>query len=202
MLNTYIDKNTLPHNSLNCLLHDVWEPWARKYNIKPYYHWTYAPVDWNVFLEFSCSIPNEQALDKLKALSPIIEIGSGSGYWAYLLTHKGADVVAVDNHTEHLWTYGNDWRTMWFDKTIEADGYKFLQDNNGMSERTLFLCWPRVDTDILSMFRGRNFVLICRPYIDPIWFAMRTQNKWRCLEIVYLPNWLERRDQMMIFKRR
>lgn len=35
---------------------------------------------------YSCVIANENALETIAKYSPIIEIGAGSGYWAYLLT--------------------------------------------------------------------------------------------------------------------
>ena len=46
--------------------------------------------------KFSYAIPNDEALDLILSYSPIVEMGAGLGYWAYLLDQKGCDIVAYD----------------------------------------------------------------------------------------------------------
>jgi hypothetical protein len=45
---------------------------------------------------FGYAVPTEEALAALAALSPLLEIGAGVGYWAALLRGRGADVLATD----------------------------------------------------------------------------------------------------------
>ena len=45
---------------------------------------------------FAFAVPNDAALDALASLSPLLEVGAGTGYWAALLRRRGADVVATD----------------------------------------------------------------------------------------------------------
>jgi hypothetical protein len=46
---------------------------------------------------FGFAVPNDAALDALAALSPLLEVGAGVGYWAALLrATRGADVLATD----------------------------------------------------------------------------------------------------------
>ena len=42
------------------------------------------------------SIPCSEAVDALRPLSPLVEIGAGTGYWSALLRNAGLDIVATD----------------------------------------------------------------------------------------------------------
>lgn len=85
---------------------------------------------------YSWAIPHEGALRTLLALSPLVEIGAGGGYWAHLLRQRGGDVVAYDrapgtNHwVKRLWTH------------VEVGGARPAGDH---PDRTLLLCWPPYD---------------------------------------------------------
>jgi hypothetical protein len=41
-------------------------------------------------------LPEPHLLDVVKRYSPLVELGAGRGYWAYLLNLVGADVIAYD----------------------------------------------------------------------------------------------------------
>jgi hypothetical protein len=84
------------------------------------------------------AIPNTSAIQTLLSLGPIIEIGAGTGYWAYILTKHGGDVIAYDMQDSH-----------------EGQCYRFrhsLVQNGGVeqiqqkchSHRTLLLSWPDI----------------------------------------------------------
>lgn len=50
---------------------------------------------------FSWAIPNTEALLRMVETNPrIVEVGSGSGYWAALLTKLGANVTALDDFSD------------------------------------------------------------------------------------------------------
>lgn len=49
-----------------------------------------------VIRDFGFALPCREAIDKLKALSPIVEVGAGTGAWAALLAKNGADIIATD----------------------------------------------------------------------------------------------------------
>lgn len=59
--------------------------------------------------KYSWAIPNDAALEAIAALGPIVEMGSGAGYWASLLRERGVDVVAYDAKPyRNLWIQGVD----------------------------------------------------------------------------------------------
>jgi hypothetical protein len=78
---------------------------------------------------YSWAIPNEEAVDTLRSLSPLIELGAGSGYWAWLLRQAGADVIAFDQNPKAPphWT------------SVEEGDEGVIESH---PHRTLFLCWP------------------------------------------------------------
>lgn len=93
--------------------------------------------------KYAFSIPTLGVLRKIAPLSPLVEIGAGSGYWAMCLASLGADILAFDARVpgeNHPWDWrgGNAWHEdTWF-AVEEGDAY-----TAGLyPERTLFLCWP------------------------------------------------------------
>lgn len=95
-----------------------------------------------------------------------MEIGSGNGYWAFLLRKLGLTVYAVDN--QHSL-----WRTTWISDTIIKDGVKFLQNpptnlptspgERGCCDSILLLVYPQVGGDftgkIIRAFEGDTIVV-------------------------------------------
>ncbi|AGM11393.1 AdoMet-MTase [Halogranum tailed virus 1] len=78
---------------------------------------------------YSWAIPNEEAISYIAELSPIVEIGAGKGYWAWMLQDAGASVRPIDiDPPEETWT------------TVYEGTEEMLQRING--EPTLLLCWP------------------------------------------------------------
>lgn len=92
---------------------------------------------------YAFPIPTADILDALLAHAPIVEIGAGSGYWAWCLSQLGASVVAYDTLVPGE---GSEWdpfsRNAWFDDTwfgvIEGDESAAARH----PDRSLFLCWP------------------------------------------------------------
>ncbi|KAF3906646.1 hypothetical protein ABW20_dc0109527 [Dactylellina cionopaga] len=90
----------------------------------------------------------------IKALSRkrrVIDMGSGNGYWTYMLRRAGLTVAAVDN-MQSLW------RTIWVDDTVVEDGIKYLKNNNSGKDDLLLLVYPIVSLDftkqILAEYAG------------------------------------------------
>ena len=51
--------------------------------------------------KYAWAIPTEAVLATVAKYSPLIEIGDGTGYWAYLLAKLGADIICYDTHVEN-----------------------------------------------------------------------------------------------------
>jgi hypothetical protein len=46
--------------------------------------------------QYGFSIPCKEAVEAVATLSPLVEVGAGSGYWSRFLRAAGADIVTTD----------------------------------------------------------------------------------------------------------
>lgn len=49
-----------------------------------------------IIQQFGFALPCREAINALKTLSPIVEVGAGLGAWAHILAGNGVDIVATD----------------------------------------------------------------------------------------------------------
>jgi len=116
---------------------------------------------------FGCAVPSYESLEVIKQIASgdkrtgrekrvILEMGSGNGYWTYMLRRMAVEVTAVDNEQSA-------WRTMWIGDTIIADGEKYLKENKGCRTAVLLMVYPIVGADftakILSAYIGDTVVV-------------------------------------------
>ena len=157
---------------------------------------------------YAWAIPTEDALKVICKYSPIVEIGAGTGYWAYLLKKMGADVVCYDlptgtiesisefrmRHMEHIWhpiTIGNE------------ESVKKHED------RTLFLCWPPYDEPMayncLKKYKGKTFVYIGEGYGNCTGdnkFHRELERNWNEVERCEIVVWNNIYDRLIVYTRR
>ena len=116
---------------------------------------------------FGCVPPSREALEAIKLLAAdgvernapsrtVLDIGSGNGYWAYVLRAHGLSVVAVDNQQSVF-------RANWIKDTIIKDGVSFLKSKKGAPEDVLLLVYPVVGGDffkkMLDAYKGSRVVV-------------------------------------------
>jgi hypothetical protein len=128
------------------------------------------------YLHLGCVCPTFDAISLIQQLTklgnpkgqtrPVLEIGSGNGYWAYLLRRHGVNVHCVDNGASA-------WRTTWIGDTIIADGIQFLLQpparlkdeigGRGAKNAVLLLVYPQVSADftgkVLRAYKGDSIVV-------------------------------------------
>lgn len=125
--------------------------------------------------KYAWAIPDPASLDFVAEwLKPAaIEIGAGTGYWAWQLSQLGVDMIAYDlfppQHTgqNHYHSPRNGekngllgvTREVYFD--VRAGGELIAAQ---YPDRTLFLCWPPYDSDMavntLNAYQGKRLVFI------------------------------------------
>jgi hypothetical protein len=125
---------------------------------------------------FGCVVPSYAALYVLAKLAqparpskedvlPILDIGSGNGYWTYMLrnfpvSHIGAEkplhVRAIDNQV-------SEYRVSWIKDTIIRDGKEWLRSHDGGRGCVLLLVYPQVTGNftgpLLKAFQGDKIVV-------------------------------------------
>ena len=115
---------------------------------------------------FGCVVPSYEALQvinhfaqgsKGKKRRAVLEMGSGNGYWTYILRRLGVEVQAVDNQQSR-------YRTTWIGDTIIWEGEKYLQDHGGCKEMILLMVYPIVGsnftTTMLKAYRGDTVIIV------------------------------------------
>jgi hypothetical protein len=89
---------------------------------------------------------------------PILEIGSGTGYWTYMIRtlFPDLDVTAIDSGLSN-------YRTSWIGDTVASDGPAYLRSHNGGRGTILLLVYPSVGDDftekVLKAFYGDAVVV-------------------------------------------
>lgn len=109
---------------------------------------------------YSYVFPDDRSLAALARLGPLVEMGAGTGYWAYRLRALGTDVVAFDqappdgarpnryHATTPTWT------------EVVAGDHTIL---TRYSDRALLLCWPPLFSslgELLTYYSGNTVAVI------------------------------------------
>ena len=162
--------------------------------------------------KYAWAIPNNTALQKIADYAPLVEIGAGTGYWAWLLRQLGVDILAFDR-------YPPDQRGLSKNKFHpQADTFTEILSGDesvldSMDNRSLFLCWPPYDHPMafqtLSRFRGNNFLFIGegwphRTNGDKHFFDL-LHLEWTFEEDsgkIAIPQWPGRKDFLWIYRRK
>lgn len=159
--------------------------------------------------QYSWAIPSEAAIRAIAELSPIVEMGAGTGYWAKMLLNAGADVVAYDMSPpgcqNSLLTAVNLYHpgAKKLHAPVLVGEPKVLKN----FDRTLFLCWPPISPmafQCLKHWKGKNLVHVGelggRTGSDE--FLDILENRFRLSGVVEIPSWPGFHDCLTIWERR
>ncbi|KAJ4376973.1 hypothetical protein N0V86_006411 [Didymella sp. IMI 355093] len=140
---------------------------------------TYTKISHHIlplfYHHFGCIVPSYAALHVLAKLAqpakpskedvlPILDVGSGNGYWTYMLRQfplpapewKALDVRPIDSGL-------SEYRTMWVKDTVKMDGKEYLRRNTGGKGSILLLVYPQATGDFtgptMKMFEGDTIVV-------------------------------------------
>ncbi|OLB42785.1 MAG: hypothetical protein AUG51_20880 [Acidobacteria bacterium 13_1_20CM_3_53_8] len=142
-----------------------------------------------------------------------VEIGAGTGYWAWQLWQQGIDIIAFDHNPPDK--VPNDFfapRTERPSKTLVKTWYPVTQGSSEvLSEhpnRTLFLCWPNYATDFaaqcLQAYQGNRFVFIgeneggCTGNAD---FFDLLEKEWQQVDAHQILQWSGIHDTIVVYER-
>ena len=154
--------------------------------------------------KYAFAVPNEEAIKEIIKYSPLIEIGAGTGYWAYLINKYEGDIIAFDNNEWKNYFKKTFYSTKWFD-------VKFGVENQVKKypERTLFLCWidssSKMGLTCLKLYTGTYFIhigeskgLCCAT--DS--FFKYLNKKFQLVKDISIPQWHGCHDYLEIYKRK
>ena len=114
-----------------------------------------------------CVAPSREAFEIIRIVAlddtepntqprTILDIGSGNGYWTYMLRAVGLTAIPVDNEQSIF-------RCNWVKDTIITDGVAFLKSRKGALDDVLLLVYPVVGGDfvrkMLDAYKGSRVVV-------------------------------------------
>jgi hypothetical protein len=180
---------------------------------------------------FGCVVPSYAALHMLAKLAqpststspilPILDIGSGNGYWTYMLrsfplshinSSNPLDVRAIDSQV-------SEYRVSWIQDTIVTDGLSYLEKNAGGKGCVLLLVYPQATGDftgpLLKAFEGEYIVVAgtqngngftgFREEVVDEWVEREMGGMggmWELLIRMPLPSFAGKDEALFVFRRR
>jgi hypothetical protein len=161
--------------------------------------------------EFAFAVPTREALDRVRAFSPLLEIGAGSGAWARLLAMRGADIIATDPAVEEFSDLANQGWTWGESKYHPVLPFAGKTAVRRWPERNVLCCWPSLGQTWLrqaarAMLPGRVLLVIRED-------ATADDRTWNYLEYhfkpavdqqgidntIELPNWYCLHDRLEVW---
>lgn len=164
--------------------------------------------------EYAWAIPTEPVIHRLAELSPICDLGCGTGYWASLLQKAGAEVLAVDAYPPL--GGNNSWHRTTAEILRRPVSLRHFADvvlgNAAMFEvprsHALMLCWPPYGDSMASIalthYRGDRVIYIgesgggCTGD-DAFYDALDAQ--WREIAFYEIPQWPGLHDAVYVYER-
>lgn len=161
---------------------------------------------------FGCVCPSYESMEVIKSVSKgrtVLDMGSGNGYWTYMLRRHGLHVKAVDNGQ-------STWRTLWIEDTVHQDGVRYIKKRpRSGKDDVLLLVYPVVGleftTGILNAFKGdvvcvagtqngNGYTGFKDEMIDG-WMA-RERKGFEKIVQVPLPSFAGKDDALFVFRRK
>jgi hypothetical protein len=170
--------------------------------------------------EYAWAIPDPASLDFVAqwCTPKAVEIGAGTGYWAWQLSQLGVDIVAYDLHPpqhdgqNHYHSPRNEQKDKLIGETRHVF-YDVLPGDHLMPwnhpDRTLFLCWPPYSSNManlcLKAYQGKRLVYIgeqsggCNA--DDAFFK-RLERNWEEVATHRIIQWSGLHDYIIVYERR
>ena len=151
---------------------------------------------------YAWAIPTPEAIELLLEHTPLVEMGAGTGYWAWLVRQAGGDILAFDRYPppdrRNRWHGGE---RQWTE--VKPGGPRLLARYPG---RTLFLCWPPEDEPMgaqwLQAYEGNTLVYVGEVPGEGGASALGPAlEDWEPTEALELPQWESVRDRLFVMRR-
>ena len=150
--------------------------------------------------QYGYAILNRPTIELLRDYSPILEIGAGTGYWAYELQKHGVRTVPTDPHPEQLWPTCEPW-THIYRLNGTAAITRFPTCN-------LLLSWPETEpwaAKVVKRFKGNFLIYIGEPKAgstgaDEMFEAIQADYSVHLHHTI--PTFSESQDSLTIYRRR
>ena len=158
--------------------------------------------------KYSWALPDAAVLQAIAEHSPIVEIGAGTGYWAYLLGRMGCEVHPYDAAPPATGRNPFGHRRAWCEvrrgtpETLLREPYR----DGGWA---LLLCWPppgdHMARKCLAHFRGDTLLYIGEPrggHTASDAFFRKLFAEYEIVRDMPVKHWTGMRDGLWVCRRR
>lgn len=155
---------------------------------------------------FGFAILTDEVIEELREFAPFIEVGAGTGYWAYEMQQADIDVIATDarppveGDAENPYGFVKPWT-----EVREMEAHEAAAE---FPFRTLLIVWPSLDDDwaveALRAFEGDRVVYVGEGYggcTANAAFHDELEKRWKQIAEVDLPTWSGIRDYLVVYER-
>ena len=162
---------------------------------------------------YAFAVPSRAVLEAIAIHGPVVEMGAGTGYWAWLLRQLGVSVIAYDRNASAPPSWS---------EVLHGDAQSVLSDSeSAVHQRALFLCWPPLGEaqqerpeasssspgladEALALYQGAivHSVGEWRGRTGSPLFHDTLERDWQLIECLALPQWPGFQDELRIWKRR
>ncbi len=167
---------------------------------------------------FGCATPSHESLEILKRLADgreIADIGSGNGYWTFMLRRYGVTVHPVDNMQ-------SEWRVNWVNDTAISDGCTWLKRHGHGEDILLLLVYPVVGgavgqfsegaftRDLINAYKGDTIAVVGTQNgngytgfrnMTMDQYMERERPEWTRIAQISLPSFAGKDEALYIFQR-
>ena len=151
---------------------------------------------------FGFSILTKEAIDQLQKYAPFIEVGAGTGYWAYEMKKRDIDIIATDlkNMKNNKYKFQKEWTPI---KCMTAS-----QAIRKYPNRTLLMVWPCYSKSwgykALKGYKGNTFVYCGEGHggctADDAFHEL-LEEEWKEHTDIPIPQWGGIHDYLTVFTR-
>jgi len=158
--------------------------------------------------KYAFAIPTEENIDSIleHTQGGIIELGAGTGYWAWMLSQKGAKIEAFDiappRNKSNRYKFADEYFHVNFGSTTAL---------RTTTAETLLICWPPADStfgrEAIEQFRGKKHSK-CLVYIGEEENGCTGEKSlyqelknWNQVLVLDMPNWVGMYSKIKIFSK-
>lgn len=157
--------------------------------------------------KYGFAILSEDVIDRLKKYAPILEVGAGTGYWAYEFQKRGIDYIATDlKISENSYFKFDEKNSKHWTNVENLSAEEAIEK---YSNRTLLMCWPCYAEswayNTVCQFKGDYVIYVGEGYEgctadDQFHYYM--DEKFELIEELELFQWKGLHDRVFVYRRK
>jgi len=155
----------------------------------------------NLVEEYAWAIPNVAAIETLCYHEPVLEVGAGTGYWAWCVEQLDGESVATEPEPPTVDPYTD---LIAYDALAAIETVREYEPE----EYTLYCCWPdhqaEWPADALDEYEGATFIYVGEGRggcTGDERFHRKLHDEWTLDETVAIPTYLGIHDRLEVWHR-